>query len=163
TEAVVVSAFGYSHRYNGVKSIYADGGTGNDVILVALGVTSPAELRGGDGNDQLSYQGSGDCVIYGDDPMNAALTGNDTLVGGDGDDTLHAEVGPASAFGDKGFDKLFGGTQLNKLDGGDNDDTLQSGPGTYAMLGGQGNDQIIWGNGSPSGTIDGGAGNDALT
>ena len=43
----------------------ADGGTGDDVITVKPGVTSDATLEGGDGNDQLVYQGTSTATLVG--------------------------------------------------------------------------------------------------
>jgi hypothetical protein len=189
-ESVLVSAYGFTQRFTGVKSIYANGGQGDDTIFVAAGVTSPAVLIGGDGNDMLTYQGSGTCQIYGDDPQNLNATGDDILAGGKGtsylyggpgndqltagsstsylhggagNDLLFGGPGASYLYGEAGNDKLFGGSGPATLDGGTGNDALKAGAGTDKLLGGLGDDTIEWDIGDGNATVDGGTGKDVLT
>jgi Ca2+-binding RTX toxin-like protein len=188
-EAVIVSAYGLNMRYAGVTSISADGGGGDDTILVGQGVTSPAVLAGGDGNDRLTYLGSANCLLYGDDPNNANAAGDDVLVGGAGqsllfggpgndeltagtglaylhggagNDKLTGGPGPGALYGEAGNDRLFAGIGSVTLDGGDGDDRLRGGAGKDTYLGGLGDDTIEWDVGDGGGSIDGGVGKDVL-
>ena len=79
--------------------IVAHGGTGNDDVQVAGGITLPAWLYGDDGNDRLKG-GSGPNVILGG-------PGDDLLVGG------------------SNRDLLIGGTSADKIVGNEADDILQ--------------------------------------
>src|SRR5439155_22825690 len=58
-EAVLVTAYGFSQHYGGVKSVFADLGAGGDTVFVGQGVKSPVKLIGGAGHGQLECQGGG--------------------------------------------------------------------------------------------------------
>ncbi len=105
--------------------------SGTDVQLVVF--------DGGDGNDLL-------------DGTNAVLPlvgiggkGNDTLLGGAGDDNLRGNAGNDSLVGGAGDDNLIGDAGNDTLIGGDGDDNL---------VGGDGNDVLISGNGITTFTFD---------
>src|SRR5262249_6115193 len=59
-ETVDVTAFGATQRYYHIKDIFADGGSGNDTVILQrssakkMGVLSQATLLGGTGDDNLS-------------------------------------------------------------------------------------------------------------
>ncbi|TCR67681.1 calcium-binding protein [Bosea sp. BK604] len=106
--------------------------------------TNIENLMFGDGNDTVTGGN-------GDDSLDGA-GGNDTLTGGAGDDTLA---------GSAGFDTLNGGSGDDSLDGGADDDVLSGGSGDDHLLGGLGNDSVSGGSGDDH--IEGGAGNDVLT
>ncbi|MCA9139824.1 MAG: hypothetical protein KDB00_23790, partial [Planctomycetales bacterium] len=72
-------------RFANVSRIEADGGRGNDVIIVDPGVSIPVHFIGGLGNDYLQG-GSGADAIDGD-------FGNDTLIGNAGNDRVIGGVG----------------------------------------------------------------------
>jgi RTX calcium-binding nonapeptide repeat (4 copies)/PKD domain len=78
------------------------GGAGDDTIQVAGGVSLPAWLYGGDGNDTLSG-GAGDDVLLGD-------SGNDQLTGGQGRDLLIGGAGGDTLNSNAGEDILIAGT-----------------------------------------------------
>ncbi|MGA2034705.1 MAG: MBG domain-containing protein, partial [Thermoguttaceae bacterium] len=80
------------------------GGAGNDGLWIEHGVTIPALLFGGDGNNTL-IGGSGPCV----------------LVGGSGSNTLRAGSGPSILIGGSGAATLYGGSSDNILIGGSTD------------------------------------------
>jgi uncharacterized delta-60 repeat protein len=104
------------------------GSKGNDVIRVGDGVTAPVEVFG--------------------------EAGNDMIVGGHGDATLH---------GGAGNDQLFGGDGHNLLDGGDGNDHLHVGErnkNSATLMGGAGDDVLLGGRGND--LLDGGSGKDCL-
>ncbi|MGE5608928.1 MAG: calcium-binding protein [Bacillota bacterium] len=96
-----------------VTQIVVYGGNGDDAIAIT-GTSLPANLFGGNGNDQLQ---GGD--------------GNDSLDGGNGNDQLD---------GGAGNDQLFGGNGCDQLAGGIGDDTLNGGRGLDQLDGNQGTD-----------------------
>ena len=78
-------------------------------------------------------------------------TANDTLTGGNGNDSLN---------GLAGNDTLSGGYGADNLSGGDGNDTLNGGTGIDTLDGGTGNDILIGGLGADS--LTGGDGNDTF-
>jgi Ca2+-binding RTX toxin-like protein len=82
-----------------------------------------------------------------------ANNGDNTLVGGIGNDQL---------FGGNGNDILQGGGGNDALFGENGDDTLIGGPGVDLMSGGRGNDLLIWNPGDGNDTLDGGQGFDTM-
>jgi Ca2+-binding RTX toxin-like protein len=77
--------------------------------------------------------------------------GNDTLIGGSGNDMLFGGAGNDTLLGKGGNDVLFGG---------DGNDTLTGGTGDDQMFGGAGNDLMIWNPGEGTDLMEGGDGND---
>ena len=108
----------------GVVSLRADGGPGDDTIDVAL-AGAPALVSGGDGIDRL-LGGEAD----------------DTLLGGAGDDALVGGAGADSLTGDAGSDALEGGDGDDTLVGGADDDSLTGGAGSDWLIGGDGADDL---------------------
>ena len=72
--------------FKNVKEIEAFGGAGDDRILVDDTVAAPVRFEGGDGDDQLSYAGSGVARLWGNG-------GNDKLLGGSSNDWLDGGPG----------------------------------------------------------------------
>lgn len=92
---LVVSAGTWSGTYSkAFRSLWIDGGDGNDVISIDPAVSVNAILKGGLGNDTLTG-GAGNDRLYGG-------LGTNVLDGGAGDDTLVSIGGAAN-------DKLTGG------------------------------------------------------
>jgi VCBS repeat-containing protein len=81
--------------------VIAFGQAGDDTIRVGSGVTLPAWLYGGDGNDHL-YGGSGPNVLVGGN-------GNDVLTGGSGRDLFIGGVGADQLNGAGGDDIMIAG------------------------------------------------------
>ncbi|HXT29054.1 MAG TPA: LEPR-XLL domain-containing protein [Vicinamibacterales bacterium] len=112
---------------SGNIKVTAEGGSGDDVIVVAGGGTRSANLRGG--------------------------TGNDTLVGGDGDDLLWGEQGDDIVHGRGGVDWLFGdqgminygptGSVRVTSSDEDGNDIMWGGGGADVVFGGGGNDVVV--------------------
>jgi Ca2+-binding RTX toxin-like protein len=115
---VKVSAFGITETHYADK-VKANGGKGNDliklsepktddngnVIRLENSVDLPAELNGGEGDDQL-YGGNGNDILKGGVGLDRLLgaAGNDTLEGGDDDDLLVGGEGADVLNGGEGFD-----------------------------------------------------------
>src|SRR5207244_11362883 len=132
-EDIQVTGMGRHQEFDHVSSLYADGGGGNDTLIVNEGVLSPAELHGGTGDDTLIYRGSGYVKLY-----------------GEGDDD-YLEVGPKAA----GSIYMDGGAG--------NDYLLNSSDAANATMLGGGDDDILIGGTGANASLDGGAGNDEIT
>jgi fibronectin-binding autotransporter adhesin len=82
--------------------LIAYGVAGNDDMEVAGGVTLPAWLYGGDGNDRLKGGGGNNVLIGG--------SGNNMLIGGSGQDLLIGGSGSSTLIAGSGDDLLIAGT-----------------------------------------------------
>lgn len=100
----------------------------------------------------LSFDNS---LTHGNDASSAPPinNGDNTLIGGGGNDNL---------FGGNGNDTLQGAAGNDVLSGGNGDDTLIGGAGADQMLGGRGNDLLVWNPGDGSDRLDGGSGFDIM-
>lgn len=116
----------------------------------------------GDAGDNIARTGSSaDLVRTGNDLMVgndgndflASGAGNDALFGGNGNDRLEADGGNDTVFGGAGDDLLFASTGDDFLAGGigkdlleaeEGNDTLVGGDGVDMMKGGQGIDQFVY-------------------
>ncbi len=110
------------------------------------------EASGGRGNDTL-YGGDGNDTLngsWGNDTLYGGK-GNDTLNGSWGDDILHGGRGNDTLNGSWGDDILYGGRGRDILNGSWGDDYLYGGSGRDTLNGSWGNDYM-----------DGGAGKDTL-
>ncbi len=159
-----VLAYGVAQSFprSSVKHIYADGGSGNDVIIIDQSVALiNSTIDGGVGNDRLEHYGlfSRSEMIGGDG--NDVLVGgtwNETLHGGTGDDVLIAGDGNDLLIGNEGNDKLFGGLGDDVLLAGAGDDEIDTGGGKDFGGGAEGADTITIYSGIGSPTLDGGLG-----
>jgi Ca2+-binding RTX toxin-like protein len=79
--------------------------------------------------------------------------GNDTLIGGSGNDLLFGQAGNDTLLGKGGNDLLFGGAGNDVLTGGDGDDQV---------FGESGNDRMIWNPGDDTDLNEGGDGIDTV-
>ncbi len=162
---------------NTLTGLLVDGSDTNNVIDVSsmtatqFPVLAGITLDGGNGNDQLIGSNSfGESLLGGDG--NDTVTGNDgndTLSGGHGNDSITAGNGNDTVLGGDGRDNVDGGAgndSLNAGDGddivtaGDGDDTVDASHGADNINGGNGNDSMIGGFGND--TVNGGAGNDTI-
>ena len=108
---------------------------------------------------QVFGRGGSDVIAL--DETNGALPranlfgnyGNDTLIGGAGNDMLFGQVGNDTLLGKGGFDLLFGGANNDILTGGDADDQA---------FGQGGNDRMIWNPGDDTDLNEGGIGTDTV-
>jgi Ca2+-binding RTX toxin-like protein len=71
-------------------------------------------------------------------------SGNDSIDGGWGKDTLNGGSGNDDLFGNDGNDSLIGGSGKDDLRGGDGNDTLIGGSGVDRLDGGNGKDTIVY-------------------
>jgi len=172
-DAVLVSAFEHSQIYGGpdqgiaVTKIIADGGQGNDSIIISDNVQIDAVLYGGVGADRLEGGGGNDTIEGGaGGVMPAELQAGesrsqylDILRGNSGDDVLYGHS--ASGVGDDAEqDLLYGGDGNDRLYGGLGDDTLYGDRGNDIVYGQNGQDKLNGGLGDD--VLYGGQGNDFI-
>ena len=140
-----------------------DGSGGNsdiiDLIIIEntqLGDLVAHNFNGfaSDGSAPVPAMVTGDGTIYG-------FAGNDTITGGDGRDTIFGYSGNDTLNGGGGADSLYGGTGADILNGGGNADNLYGGAGTDILNGGDGNDTLYYEVGGND-TLNGGTGNDLI-
>jgi Ca2+-binding RTX toxin-like protein len=111
--------------------------SGNDVINISPTDFDGREVFGYAGNVKITGT-SNDDVIYGD--VGDSSGGNDTLIGGAGDDDLYGDGGNDSLDGGLGDDTLDGGFGSDTLVGGAGDDFLFAFKGKDVLTGGAGSD-----------------------
>ena len=99
----------------------------------------PGLMDDNSGNDTLYGQG-GDDTLYGGD-------GNDILYGQGDDDILYGEDGNDILSGGNGNDTLYGGNGNDKLKGGKGNDILYGGDGNDTLRGNKGDDELYGGRG----------------
>lgn len=136
-----------------------DGGAGPD-LLDAEGVSAPAALSGGPGDDRLLGGAAADRLDggTGDDRLASSPAG-DVLLGGEGTDTMsyeEADGGVSVTVGRRADDGVSGegddvAADVETVVGGTGDDELVAAAGGTTLRGGEGVDRVI-----------GGAGRDAL-
>ena len=135
------------HDVEGVRT-----GSGNDTIDARFRSARllTHQFEGNGGNDSL-YGGDADDSLYG-------AAGNDTLDGGDEDDLIDAGAGLDALKGGDGFDQLYPGADNDTVDAGDGDDYLDGGgtaaSGTDTWIGGPGFDRLYLGSRSSDLIID---------
>src|SRR5262249_39720727 len=133
-ETVQITGLGVtSAPIAGVKKIYAEGGSGDNTIVVNPDVLAPADLwatvdpgdvQAAGGNEGTNYvKAGGPSTLHGG-------AGTDQLVAGGGDDSLVAGSGNETLFGGAGHDTLQGGDGNSILYGGTGVSTLIGGAGT---------------------------------
>lgn len=110
-----------------------------------------------DRNDSKDKKGKG---RSGDDTLIGGA-GNDHLEGERGNDVLYGNAGNDHLDGGEGNDTLFGGSGNDNLDGGSGNDLLVSNDGVDKLDGGSGHDTLE--GGASIDLLDGGSGNDRLT
>ena len=144
-----------------VKVFLAGGDDTFAVEASSLPIIEPIEVNGQTGNDSLSGAGGADTLQGG--------SGNDTLAGGQGDDALDGSAGDDVVLGGLGDDSLLAGPGEDFVAGDQGDDSLLGGPdddslhgssGNDTLGGSVGNDLIVAGPGAD--TITGGDGNDSV-
>ncbi len=154
------------HGTPGNENFYVSIGAGNVLHVIDNGKSVASQpvnkvkrlvFLGGDGNDNLSINGS-----LG--PINALLVGgngDDRLSGGVGKDTIDGGAGRDWLNGSDGDDRINGGDDGDILAGDKGNDTIYAGNGDDGCTGGEGNDLIDGGFGRDS--IRGSAGNDTAS
>ena len=101
-----------------------------------------ADQRGSAASDRVDR--SGDDTLWGTGGGNTidAGAGNDTLHGLAGDDLLRGNIGDDQVSGGNGRDRVFGDAGDDSLTGGTGNDLLYGGTGSDVMAGGSGNDLL---------------------
>ncbi len=138
-------------------------GSGNDRVLAGLGGDTVTSESGNTDviadNGYLNYNAQGhlidantsDASLGGDDNITLGL-GDNTLLGGNGSDTMTTAGGNDHIIGDNGqflYDELGILTQAKTSDLAQGaDDVIDAGDGVNLVLGGQGNDSITTGDGN---------------
>jgi len=164
------------------------GGDGNDLILVNSVLNSDYH-NGGNGNDTISFLGSGVFNLQLDlsagtatdgfstetvvEFENAVGTNNADVITGSnaanfiwgegGFDTIDGGAGQDTLYGHGGNDSVLGGTDDDLIYGNDGNDTLYGGWGTDTVYGDDGNDLVVIQSGDGLDDADGGTGNDTLS
>ena len=124
------------------------GGSGNDNIGgTANAATKNLVMTGGDGQDTLGGGDGNDTIT---DTSSQTNGNGNSLIGGAGNDTITAGAG---------IDTIDGGTGNDSIVAGGGNDVLTGGGGSDTVLGGEGEDAITAASGAES--LDGGAGNDS--
>jgi Ca2+-binding RTX toxin-like protein len=98
-------------------------------------------IRGGNGDDVITVD-----QTYGSFPIKAYIlggAGDDTITGGDENDTIFGGSGDDSVVGGNGNNVLYGGKGNDTLIGGAGNDYLNGGPGEDSLVGGLGNDTLV--------------------
>lgn len=173
--------FGNDVIYGNSGNDKIDGGAGDDVIygdsfLDAMTASSGIVSKlftwfDASGSSTVIYFIGSDIIINFYDGVtvfadvygfsfSGTVSGNDTLFGGYGNDTLHSSGGTDRLMGGQGNDSLssYGGTDT--LRGGSGNDVLQGGDGSDILSGDHGNDSLTGGNGTDS--LSGGYGTDVF-
>ncbi|MEO8289743.1 MAG: CARDB domain-containing protein [Gaiellaceae bacterium] len=164
-------------------TVFADGGTGNDSILMDKGgqgsdqgdgttsttsidFTVNTVLCGGSGDDKI-VGGNAHDEIQGDagkgsgytcSTAEAASDGSDELAGRDGDDTINGQGKNDEVAGEDGTDTLNAGTGNDSVTGGEGSDAITSGPNTLGA--GQTDDDTV--QGGPETNVNDGTTNDTI-
>ncbi|RMG34373.1 MAG: hypothetical protein D6725_14425 [Planctomycetota bacterium] len=141
--------------------------------VTAFAFTNVQDIRvdAGDGDDTivgspdfadslLGGNGHDSISALGGDDTVGAGDGDDTVVGGDGSDSLDGGDGTDSLLGGDGNDTILGGDGVDILRGDLGDDSLESGNGSGFVYGGLGNDTIVGGDGRNM--LDGEDGDDSI-
>ncbi|AWJ94861.1 hemagglutinin/hemolysin-related protein (plasmid) [Azospirillum baldaniorum] len=107
--------------------------------------------------------GDGEQIVYGDDHEQYMYlgAGDDLLHGGGGNDTIASAGGNDTLYGDDGDDVVMGGEGDDWLFGGEGNDLIGGGVGNDALFGGTGQD-ILFGEAGDD-TLTGEAGDDTLS
>lgn len=157
---VRVTVNGTDHDFTAAQAelLTIRAGAGNDRVEVDPTVTAALRIEGGDGDDTL-IGGAGDEVLIGGDGGDyiEGGGGDDTLNGGEGRDVLYGLDGDDTLMGWGGRDYLDGGRGDDRLDGGDDIDQVFGGRGDDSLRGGDGDDLLAGGHGRDAFNGDGGA------
>ena len=141
------------------------------VLAVDFTSLTSIVVDGANGHDLLiGSPDFGDSLIGGNgDDTIRSQGGNDTIVGGDGDDSILAGTGDDSISAGDGDDSVFGEDGNDTINAGNGQDTVSGGNGNDSVEGQNGQDSLLGdadddtinGDGGTD-TIDGGAGNDLV-
>ena len=130
----------------GADTLSYEGSDGAVDIRLRTGHASGGDAEGDEFATVENVTGSDhDDRLAGDDrPAGASTGGDNTLMGGDGDDEIYGGGGDDTLNGDEGADALYGGAGDDELNGGAGDDELIGGPGKDEFIGGDGDDTVSY-------------------
>jgi Ca2+-binding RTX toxin-like protein len=147
-----VSGFGFEQEYSNASalSIFADGGDGEDAVLLESGSINtvnasgevvatevefdrPAVVCGGTGEDRITGGKAGD-TLNGDGAKGSGLNCTTGEQGADGEDSVNGRAGNDTINGQGGPDKLSGEEGNDSINGGTGDDEVIGGPGADPVL-----------------------------
>ena len=138
----------------GIGNVTIAGGKGNDSIDNHNYNGNLYWYNYGDGNDTINGFTANDILKINGWSYSTMVSGNDSLLGGDGKDTLS---------GGNGNDKLLGGAGNDYIKGGSGNDTLWGGKGNDSLWGDAGADKFIYSKGDGKDIIYGFDSKDTLT
>ena len=138
-------------------------------VLVA-DITS-INIRGGSGANTIDLSGvaaadftglTGVSITGGDgdDSITGTVDFNDTIIAGDGNDTITVGIGQTFVDGGDGHDTITAGEGDDTIEGGDGHDLITTGAGNDLVRAGDGNDTVSGEDGDD--TIDAGDGDDLI-
>ncbi|TAG92419.1 MAG: calcium-binding protein [Oscillatoriales cyanobacterium] len=130
-----------------------------DLNLPGLG---PDTINAGAGNDFIRTSTLGGSFIKGEDDNDTIISvgPNDTIEGGNGEDSIRSQRTPALLFGEAGNDTIVAEARAT-MQGGAGDDLLQGTVEANVIYGNEGAD-ILLGGAKNRDTLYGGKGNDSL-
>jgi acetyl esterase/lipase len=130
-----------------IRVVDDDGGTDTWSGAATVGCT----INGTSGDDRLVGTNGNDviCGLGGDDAV-WGRGGDDVALGGSGDDRLYGGRGDDVLDGGEGSDRLYGGGGDDVLDGGEGSDRLHDRRGDDVLDGGPGRDRAVGGSGRDS-------------
>lgn len=162
TSATLIGDRGSDFLTSGPGGATFDGGDGDDVITGGTGPDTLDYSRRADAMSVFLSSGtaSGDAA-RGTDTLEGSL---ETIVGGDGDDTLFDGAGVQTLRGGPGNDTLgVAGGGDDRADGGDGDDTFYDGAGSDQYFGEAGDDVFNLYTSLGADDLDGGTGADTAS
>ncbi|WP_432093287.1 calcium-binding protein [Streptomyces sp. bgisy100] len=134
-----------------------------EAVCPAAGTLTELVVNAGDQNDSVtsSLATPGVTVVggAGDDSLQGG-NANDTLEGDEGADFLSGGGGNDTLTGAGGADRIFGGTGNDSIEGRDGSDTINGAAGNDVVSGGGGGDQVVAGEGNDF--VEGGPGRDSI-
>lgn len=147
-------------------------GGGNSVLnsahingSLALGIIGYVQNTGSIDGD-VSFAGGNNTLDDRHGTINGGVlggSGNDTFMGGVGDETFNGGSGNDVIRGGYGDDVINGGGGNNTLLGGSGDDTVSAGSGKDSITGGAGDDVLAGGKGEDTFSFSGAFGNDTIS
>ena len=132
------------------------------VVLSQFEVRPAGKAIGGGNGQDTFIGGFGNDTLSGGNGQDLldGASGEDILIGGNGNDELIGGPGDDTNAGGNGKDTILGGDGEDLIDGGNGHDQLIGGPGNDTIIGGNGRDVIIGGLGDD--TLLGGNGRDTF-
>ena len=125
---ITVSMYGITQTFSNVTTVFADMGSGRDVLAIQPSVSTPVEVHLGTSNDRMKNRGTGVVTAYGDN-------GFDQLEGGSNNDFLYGGADEDFINGGAGQDWIEGGDAGDRLIGGEGSDTIKGGGGQDIIAG----------------------------